>query len=110
MQPQYLYRPLGDVPNPNDPKFVDQYYLTQIDAPGAWSVQRDVPDGLIAIIDSGILENHPDLQGRFVLGKDFCVTLDDTGCVGEDNDPAHLPLYCHSGRTWYRCDGIDRCC
>lgn len=91
VQPDYIYRPLGDVPNPNDPKFVDQFYLTQIDAQGAWAVQRDVPDGLIAIIDSGVLEDHPDLQGRYILGKDFCVTLPDTGCEGEDNDPADLP-------------------
>jgi subtilisin family serine protease len=91
VQPEYIYRTMGEIPTPNDTNFEKQGYFKQIDASGAWSVKRDVPDGLIAIIDSGVKTNHPDLKDRFILGKDFCVTLIDTGCSGEDNDPEDVP-------------------
>ena len=87
VQPNYLYHLLDA---PNDLRYPDQANLTQIDAPGAWATQISVPDGLIAVIDSGINANHPDLAGRVILGKDFCPTYSAGACQGEDNDPSEI--------------------
>jgi hypothetical protein len=40
VQPEYIYRTMGEIPTPNDTNFEKQGYFKQIDAPGAWSVQR----------------------------------------------------------------------
>jgi subtilisin family serine protease len=88
VQPNYIYRLLDA---PNDTLFADQSYLTQIDAAGAWFTQTTVPDGLVAVIDSGINQNHPDLAGRVTLGKDFCPNIVNNACQGEDNDPSEIP-------------------
>jgi subtilisin family serine protease len=55
------------------------------------TTQTSVPDGLVAVIDSGINQNHPDLAGRVTLGKDFCPNIVNNACQGEDNDPSEIP-------------------
>ncbi|MFN3267249.1 MAG: S8 family serine peptidase [Deinococcales bacterium] len=87
VQPNYKYHLLDA---PNDTFFADQGYLTQIDAAGAWFTQTSVPDGLVAVLDSGINASHPDLVGRVTLGKDFCPTFNNA-CQGEDDDPSEIP-------------------
>ena len=86
VQPNYRYR-LQEAPN--DTLFNDQANLTQIDVAGAWFTQVNVPDNLIAVLDTGINASHPDLVGRITAGKDFCPTFT-TSCQGEDNDPTEL--------------------
>ncbi|HEX2865052.1 MAG TPA: S8 family serine peptidase [Deinococcales bacterium] len=91
VQPDYLYRPLAAPPTPNDPHYPDQFYLSQIDAPGAWAVRTAVNDGLLAVLDTGVDLNHEDLAGRILPGKNFCVTLSDTGCSGTSDDISDIP-------------------
>lgn len=71
VQPNYIYRPLGTL-SPNDTSYSSQFNLTQIDVAGAWAFQTDVPDGMVAVLDTGADFSHPDLFGRLVKGKDFC--------------------------------------
>ena len=55
---------------PNDPGFVQQWYLQKIHAPEVWSEGKTLrsslgqgsADVLVAVIDSGVDVNHPDLQ------------------------------------------------
>ena len=97
VQPDYIYRPQGAPPTPNDPQYADQFYLPQIDAPGAWAVQTAVKDGLLAILDTGIDLSHEDLVGRIQPGKNFCVTLTTTGCQGTNDDVSDIPVSVASG-------------
>ncbi len=62
---------------PNDPQFASQASLTRIRADEAWTIARG--GALIAVVDSGVDYNHPDLSGKVILGKDF---------VNNDNDPS----------------------
>ncbi|MCS6774463.1 MAG: S8 family peptidase [Anaerolineae bacterium] len=79
-----------NLPIPNDPEFNAQWGLhntgqtggtpdADIDAPEAWQITMGSPDTLIAVLDTGVNYNHPDLQGqvRTDIDKDF---------VNNDND------------------------
>ncbi len=59
-EPDYLARPVDTTPN--DPHFSEQWGLTQIEAPAAWDVVTGTQTVVIAIVDSGIQEDHPDLD------------------------------------------------
>ncbi|MDD5702817.1 MAG: S8 family peptidase [Dehalococcoidales bacterium] len=49
---------------PNDPSFSEQWGLTKIQAPEAWDVNRGSDAVDIAIVDSGINYQHPDLGAK----------------------------------------------
>ena len=49
---------------PNDPRYSDQWGLTQISAPSAWNVTHGSPAIVIAIVDTGLDLNHPDLISK----------------------------------------------
>ncbi|MEZ4605621.1 MAG: S8 family serine peptidase [Deinococcales bacterium] len=57
---------------PNDPRFADQWHLQEAGFETAWDLSTGSSDVIIAILDSGITPNHPDLTcGRSAQGYDF---------------------------------------
>jgi serine protease len=96
---------------PNDPRYagaqvaitptVGQWYLrapdstlvSAINAEAAWDVTPGSPAIVVAVIDSGVRLDHPDLSGKLLPGYDF-VSEDAPGDFrtandgdGRDNDP-----------------------
>jgi subtilisin family serine protease len=65
---------------PTDPAWSQEWGLSQIDAPAAWHVSRGVKPIVVAVIDSGVDPNQPDLQGALVPGADFA---DGTGSTAD---------------------------
>ncbi|HUT03397.1 MAG TPA: S8 family serine peptidase, partial [bacterium] len=61
---------------PNDGK--DQWALTNMDVVQSWQFVQDSDAIVVAMIDTGIVPSHPDLQGRIAAGRDF---------VGAEPDP-----------------------
>ena len=59
---------------PNDPYFSKQWDMTSgsygINATNAWS-QSTGKGVTVAVIDNGVLTNHPDLEGQLLPGYDF---------------------------------------
>ena len=55
----------------DDPIFEEQWALQQINAPDAWEVTRG-KGATIAIVDTGVDLDHPDLQDNIVAGVSFC--------------------------------------
>ena len=56
----------------NDPLYFEQWALPVIGAPEAWdALPTDAPQVTVAVIDSGICTEHPDLAGRILPGWDF---------------------------------------
>ncbi len=71
-EPDYYVSALENVAPVNDPRYLEQWALEAIGAPDAWAAMpADAPAVTIAVIDSGICADHPDLQGRIVDGWDF---------------------------------------
>jgi subtilisin family serine protease len=55
---------------PTDPRFGEQPYLTKIRADEAWYIARG-SNQVIAVVDSGVDNGHPDLAEKIIMGKDF---------------------------------------
>ncbi|HEY77433.1 MAG TPA: peptidase S8 [Thermoflexia bacterium] len=56
---------------PNDPYFGSQWGLSMINAPHAWGLSRGSPSVLIAVVDSGIDLDHPDLASKVRADIDY---------------------------------------
>ncbi|MBU4347158.1 S8 family serine peptidase [Patescibacteria group bacterium] len=66
-EPNYLYHAAII---PSDTYYSNQWYLQKIKAPDAWDKVREAPDIVIAILDSGVQINHPDLRDNIWKNKD----------------------------------------
>ncbi|MBI5566957.1 MAG: S8 family serine peptidase [Chloroflexi bacterium] len=53
-----------DVITPTDPGWAQQWALPQINAPQAWRIVTDTTPFVIAVIDSGLKLDHPDLVSQ----------------------------------------------
>lgn len=64
---------------PNDPDFGKQWGMTKIESPQAWDLTHGVPKVNIAILDTGIDKDHPDLASKVEEWVNFTSsgTLDD---------------------------------
>ena len=56
---------------PNDPLFSLQWHYPLVNLPGAWDVTTGSDAVKVAVIDTGVLLTHPDLQGQLAGGFDF---------------------------------------
>ncbi|MCL6457442.1 MAG: S8 family peptidase [Gorillibacterium sp.] len=56
---------------PNDPDYKDQYGLRTIKANKAWDTTKGRKASVIAIVDTGVQSNHPDLKGKLLTGYNF---------------------------------------
>jgi len=53
---------------PNDPYYANQAHLKAIKAPMAWVKSTGSPSVIVAVVDTGVNGNHPDLAGRLLPG------------------------------------------
>ncbi|MEI6511095.1 MAG: S8 family peptidase [Candidatus Uhrbacteria bacterium] len=49
---------------PNDPLYSKQWYLDKIGAPAAWDIGIGTQQTVVAVLDSGVDPDHPDLTGN----------------------------------------------
>ena len=56
---------------PPDPLWPTQWEKRQVRAPRAWNLERGTYRTVIAVVDTGVQLNHPDLSSRIVEGYDF---------------------------------------
>lgn len=68
---------------PSDPQFPNQWHLSQVGAEGAWDLTHGDANLIIAIVDTGVDVNHPDLKGRLIPGFNFVTGNSDANdCCG----------------------------
>jgi len=60
-QPNYIYRICQE---PNDPEFPDQYAHQVIQMRDAWDISTGSRDVVVAVLDTGVDVNHPDLKAN----------------------------------------------
>jgi subtilisin family serine protease len=92
---------------PNDPRFADLWGLSQpsdadIDAPEAWGVESGDPGVVVAVVDTGVAYDHPELDGNVWAntadppgggdqdGNGFVDDFRGWDFVDDDNDPRDL--------------------
>jgi hypothetical protein len=80
-QPNYIRTAAAE---PNDPRFEknSQEYLENIRVPAAWDVSRGDASMRIAILDTGIDIDHPDLVERIIPGRNV---IAGNSAVADDN-------------------------
>jgi thermitase len=77
-EPNYRYQIFR---TPNDTYYNYQWAHSNINSENAWNLQTGSNTIEIAIIDTGIDENHPDLNSKIIAGYDF---------IGNDANPHDL--------------------
>ncbi len=86
----YIRHPLAE---PNDPEYFSQWHYPLIDLPDAWDLV--IADALapstnivVAVVDTGVVLSHPDLDGKLVPGYDFISSFaSSVDGDGQDPDP-----------------------
>ncbi|MFN8575545.1 MAG: S8 family peptidase [Candidatus Sericytochromatia bacterium] len=68
----------------NDPDIKLQYGLEKINADGAWAVTKGDEKIVIAVVDTGVDLNHPDLAANLVKGYSTI-----KGTINENDDNGH---------------------
>ena len=81
---------------PNDPEFVKQWHYPAINLPQAWDLEKGLTSPVtVAVVDTGLLTEHPDIQGKFLPGFDFISSSqqsnDGNGRDNNPNDPGDTP-------------------
>ena len=84
-EPNYIQR-ISKVPN--DEFYSFQWHYPLINLPQAWDMTTDDSNVIVAVIDTGVLLSHPDLQGQLIAGYDF-ISDPDSSVDGDgiDNNP-----------------------
>ncbi len=76
---------------PNDQYYPLQWHYPLINLPQAWDITTGANNVIVAVVDTGILAGHPDLQGQIGPGYDFISdtanALDGDGIDPDPGDP-----------------------
>lgn len=67
---------------PNDTYYYDDWAINYIKAEKAWDITTGSNGIIVAVIDTGVDLDHPDLRNQLILGKDFV----DNDMIPEDED------------------------
>ena len=91
-QPNYIRRAQL---TPDDEDYSRQWHYEQINLPDAWDTTTGSDEIIVAVLDTGILSEHPDLAGRLIPGYDFVTdefrAQDGDGIDPDPEDPGDDP-------------------
>ena len=96
---------------PDDIFYEDQWNLSAINLPEAWEYTTGSSNVVVAVVDTGVLMDHPDLAGQLTNdGYDFIsdpdISLDGDGIDSNPDDPGDMMYGTHSSFHGTHCAGI----
>jgi serine protease len=77
IEPNYLVH-IQDYIIPDDPDYIKQWGLKMLELERTWQSTRGSNTITVAVVDTGVLPDHPDLKDNLISGYDF---------VDDDSDP-----------------------
>jgi len=84
--PNYIRRVFATIPD--DTKYPQQWGLTKIMADYAWDIEKGDTSIIVAVLDTGIDSDHPDLASKLISGYDFI--NDDSEPVDDNGHGTHV--------------------
>ena len=75
---------------PNDPLYAKQWGMDQIRAPGAWARGALGSGAVVAVVDTGVDQKHPDLAGQLLPGQDLASEKCADGAQDENGHGTHV--------------------
>ena len=75
---------------PNDPLYPKQWGIPQIQVPGAWGLGGIGSGAVVAVVDTGVDQKHPDLAGQLLPGQDFAQEKCAEGAQDENGHGTHV--------------------
>ena len=92
-EPNYLRKPLAI---PNDPSWSQQWNMEKIGMPDAWDISRGSREVIVAVLDTGVDYNHPDLsQNMWVNRYDY-----PNNGIDEDGNTINGNVYTDDYHGW----------
>jgi subtilisin family serine protease len=82
-EPNYYAYAAGDTRIPNDPDYPKQWNMEKVSAPMAWAATRGSPSYIVAVLDTGVAQSHPEFVGKLLAGRDYV----NNDLLPEDDDP-----------------------
>jgi serine protease len=87
-------KPVRALANPNDQLFGQQWAFTKVPFVDAWAADGTQGAGItVAVVDTGVMANHPDLSGQVLTGAHFLHSDAgdpvDPGAGGTDDGSGH---------------------
>ncbi|SDZ89082.1 S8 family serine peptidase [Microbulbifer marinus] len=100
VEPNYLYR---STLIPNDQHNHLQWHYRQVRLPQAWDITTGSADVIVAVLDTGVFSDHPDIRDKLVDGYDFIsdatYAVDGDGIDSNPEDPGDKTLQNRS--SWH---------
>ena len=91
-EPNYIYHAMRV---PNDNLYHLQWHYNLIHLPQAWDITTGNTQTIVAVVDTGVLTNHPDLRDKIYDGFDFIsstdISMDGDGIDANAYDPGNAP-------------------
>jgi serine protease len=81
-EPNYIRRVKQ---TPEDRYYDLQWHYPLINLPTAWDISTGSPDIIVAVVDTGVLLSHPDLQGQISADGGYDFIQSDT--ISQDGEP-----------------------
>lgn len=86
VEPNFVREPQQTAPN--DPVFANQWHYRNIQMPLAWDISQGDADVTVAVIDTGVLLDHPDLENQLLPGYDFLDNVEGAADPGDGSGAA----------------------
>lgn len=83
-------QPAAAAPAPNDPLFGEEWHMERVRALEAWSITKGNPDLVVAVVDTGVDYNHPDLKDRTIKGADYTGESDGSDPIDSFGHGTHV--------------------